>query len=217
MYVNYDKNYFFQKKCENISGGFYMKNEELIKLRENYNELINEKNKILALKSKIEELENNPVVKEYLDTISEYEKNKAKHIDPIEQEEDSYFVRVAVSRTDITPRDDYYVYMGTYKYTNEIDIIHAAHDIRVNRDDKDADYVVYSNLEAKSHSFDGTVEIPYSKVDEFESTHKIIVPKNVVSRDSYFYNLQEEYYETAILESEDKAIEKVNRLVRKYK
>ena len=191
-----------------------MKNEELIKLRENYNELMNERNKILALKSKIEELENNPVVKEYLDTISEYEKNKAKHIDPIEQEEDSYFVRVAVSRTDITPRDDYYVYMGTYKYTNEIDIIHAAHDIRVNRDDKNADYVVYSNLEAKSYSFDGTVEIPYSKADEFESTHKIIVPKNVVSRDSYFYKLQEEYYETAILESEDKAIEKVHRLVK---
>ena len=62
------------------------------------------------MKSKIEELENNSVVKEYLATIAEYETNKAKHIDPIEQEEDSYFVRMAVSRTDITPRDDYYVY-----------------------------------------------------------------------------------------------------------
>lgn len=194
-----------------------MKNEELIKLRENYNELINERNKILALKSKIEELENNSVVKEYLATIAEYEKNKAKHIDPIEQEEDSYFVRVAVSRTDITPRDDYYVYMGTYKYTNEIDIVHAAHDIRVNRDDKDADYVVYSNLEAKSSSFDRTIEVPYSKAYEFEKNHKIIVPENVFSRDSYFYKLQEEYYETAILESDDKAIEKVNKLVKKYK
>ena len=79
------------------------------------------------------------------------------------------------------------------------------------------DYLVYYNLEARVHSFEGTVEVQYSKADEFESTHKIIVPKNVVSRDSYFYNLQEEYYETAILESEDKAIEKVNRLVRKYK
>ena len=194
-----------------------MKSEELIKLRENYNELINERNKILALKSKIEELENNSVVKEYLATIAEYKTNKAKHIDPIEQEEDSYFVRVAVSRTDITPRDDYYVYMGTYKYTHEVDIVHAPHDIRVNRDDKDADYVVYSNLEARTHSFDGTIEIPYSKADEFESTHKIIVPKNVVSRACYLYDLQEEYYETAILESEEKAIEKVNRLVKKHK
>ena len=44
-----------------------MKNEELIKLRENYNKLINERNKILALKSKIEKLEKNPVVKEYLE------------------------------------------------------------------------------------------------------------------------------------------------------
>lgn len=192
-----------------------MKNEELIKLRENYNELINEKNKILALKSKIEKLEKNPVVKEYLDTISEYEDSKSKYVNPIEKKEDSYFVRTAVNQTTITPREDYYVYMGTYKYNNEMDIIHAPNDIRVNRNDKDADYVVYYNLEARAHSFEGHVEIPYSKADEFELAHKIIVPKNVISRESYFYDLQEEYYETVILESEDKAIERINKLVKK--
>ena len=104
--------------------------------------------------------------------------------------------------------------MGTYKYIHEVDIVHAPHDIRVNRNDKDADYVVYFNLEARTHSFDGTIEIPYSNANEFESTHKIIVPKNVISRESYFYDLQEEYYETVILESEDKAIEKINKLVK---
>ena len=191
-----------------------MRNEELIKLRENYNELINERNKILALKSKIEKLEKDPIVKEYLDTVLEYEDIKAKHVYPVEEKEDSYFVRRAVDKTSITPRKDYYVYMGTYKRTSEIDIIHAANDIRVNRNDKNADYVVYYNLEARVHSFEGTVEVPYSKADEFESTHKIIVPKNVVSSNSYFYDLQEEYYETAILESEAKAIEKVNKLVK---
>lgn len=191
-----------------------MRNEELIKLRENYNELINERNKILALKSKIEKLENDPIVKEYLDSVSEYEDIKAKHVYPVEEKEGSYFVRRAVDKTSITPREDYYVYMGTYKHTSEIDIIHAANDIRVNRNSKDADYVVYYNLEARVHSFEGTVEVPYSKADEFESTHKIIVPKNVVSSNSYFYDLQEEYYETAILESEAKAIEKVNKLVK---
>lgn len=191
-----------------------MRNEELIKLRENYNELINERNKILALKSKIEKLENDPIVKEYLDTVLEYEDIKAKHVYPVEEKEDSYFVRRAVDKTSITPRKDYYVYMGTYKHTSEIDIIHAANDIRVNRNDKNADYVVYYNLEASVHSLEGTVEVPYSKADEFESTHKIIVPKNVVSSNSYFYDLQEEYYETAILESEAKAIEKVNKLVK---
>lgn len=113
-----------------------MKNEELIKLRENYNKLINERNKILTLKSKIEKLEKNPVVKEYLDTISEYEDSKAKYVNPIEKKEDSYFVRTAINQTTITPREDYYVYMGTYKYTNEMDIMHAPNDIRVNRNDK---------------------------------------------------------------------------------
>lgn len=191
-----------------------MRNEELIKLRDNYNELINERDKILALRSKIEKLENDPIVKEYLDTVSEYEDIKAKHVYPVEEKEDSYFVRRAVDKTNITPRKDYYVYMGTYKHTGEIDIIHAANDIRVNRNDKNADYVVYYNLEASVHSLEGTVEVPYSKADEFESTHKIIVPKNVVSSNSYFYDLQEEYYETAILESEAKAIEKVNKLVK---
>ena len=114
--------------------------------------------------------------------------------------------------TKITPDEEIYVYMGSYKYNNEIDIIHGSHDIPVSRANDDADYVVYQNLEAKYYE---TVQIPYLKADEFESTHKIIIPQNVVSRQRYFYDLQSEYFETMIFESPEKAKEKVNRLIRK--
>ena len=55
----------------------------------------------------------------------------------------------------------------------------------------------------------------YKKADEFESTHKIIFPQNVASKQRYFYDLQSEYFETMVFESPEKAKEKVNRLIRK--
>ena len=47
------------------------------------------------------------------------------------------------------------------------------------------------------------------------STHKIIIPQNVVNRQRYFYNLQSKYFETMIFESPEKAKEKIIRLIKK--
>ena len=114
--------------------------------------------------------------------------------------------------TTITPDDEIFIYMGTYKYSDEIDIVHGSNDIQVSRTNRDANYVLYQNLEAKYYEF---VQIPYAKADEFEKNHKIIVPQNVVSSQKYFYDLQREYFETMVSESPLKAKEKVNRLIRK--
>lgn len=123
------------------------------------------------------------------------------------------FSDIAVRNTKITPDEEIYVYIGTYKYTDEVDIVHTPHDIPVSRTNPDANYVLYQNLEVRDVYKD--VRIPYSKADEFEATHKIIIPQNVVSRKIYFHDLQSEYFETMIFDSPERAKEKVNRLIRK--
>lgn len=85
-------------------------------------------------------------------------------------------------------------------------------DILVSRNNRDADYVIYQNLESK---YNGTIEVPYKEADEFEINHKIIFPQNVVSREAYFYKLQAEYFETMILESPEIASKKINKLIKK--
>ena len=194
-----------------------MLDTELQKLRDKYNSLIEEKERLIDLSNKIKELKKLPVIQEYLESTKEYKQIRSKDYtnDGLENQPNSYFVRNAFSHLDITPRNDYFVYMGTYRYTTEVDIEHGANDIEVSRNDKSADYVIYYNLEARTHSIDSSVIIPYSEADKFESTHKIIFPKNTLIKEKYFYDLQDEYYETAILESQEDAINKINKLVRK--
>lgn len=194
-----------------------MLDTELQQLRDKYNSLIEEKERLIDLSNKIKELKKLPVIQEYLESTKEYKQIRSKDYtnDGLENQPNSYFVRNAFSHLDITPRNDYFVYMGTYRHTTEVDIEHGANDIEVSRNDKSADYVIYYNLEARTHSIDSSVIIPYSEADKFESTHKIIFPKNTLFKEKYFYDLQEEYYETAILESQEEAINKINKLVRK--
>ena len=194
-----------------------MLDTELQKLRDKYNSLIEEKERLIDLSNKIKELKKLPVIQEYLESTKEYKQIRSKDYtnDGLENQPNSYFVRNAFSHLDITPRNDYFVYMGTYRHTTEVDIEHGANDIEVSRNDKSADYVIYYNLEARTHSIDSSVIIPYSEADKFESTHKIIFPKNTLIKEKYFYDLQDEYYETAILGSQEDAINKINKLVRK--
>lgn len=194
-----------------------MLDTELQQLRDKYNSLIEEKERLIDLSNKIKELKKLPVIQEYLESTKEYKQIRSKDYtnDGLENQPNSYFVRNAFSHLDITPRNDYFVYMGTYRYTTEVDIEHGANDIEVSRNDKSADYVIYYNLEARTNSIDSSVIIPYSEADKFESTHKIIFPKNTLIKEKYFYDLQDEYYETAILESQEDAINKINKLVRK--
>ena len=75
----------------------------------------------------------------------------------------------------------------------------------------DADYVLYQDIESKYLE----VKIPYEKANEFEKTHKIIIPPSVISGTKYFYNIQFEYFKTMILESPKVAKRKINKLIKK--
>ena len=76
----------------------------------------------------------------------------------------------------ITPTNDIYVYIGTYKYSDEIDIVHCSNDILVDRNNNKADYdvrtlckclnihhsVYYYHCNHKENSY----EIANQKLDE---------------------------------------------------
>lgn len=192
-----------------------MKKEELELLREEYKSLIRQKEEIIELERKIKLLEKLPEVKEYIEAINLYNEKTYKK-NNMEKKDNSYFINRIINTHKITPTNDIYVYIGTYKYSDEIDIVHCSNDILVDRNNNKADYCVYYNLEVGTYNINSSVEIPYIKADEFEKKHNIIFPNNVLRRKEYFYDLQNEYFETAILESEEKALEKIKKLFKKF-
>ena len=189
-----------------------MKIEELNELKEKVNRLKKKRDEVIDIKDKIKRLEETEEIKRYLNLLDLLKEKTTGSNTGIEKYTDKKIIDIAVCNTKITPDDEIYIYLGTYKYSDETDIVHGSNDIPVSRANHDANYVLYQNLEAKNHV---TVQIPYVKADEFESTHKIIIPQNVASRQRYFYDLQSEYFETMIFESPEKAKEKVNRLIKK--
>ena len=189
-----------------------MKIEELNELKEKVNQLIKEREKILEIQDEIKRLEETEEIKRYLNLLDLLEEKATGRNTGIENYTNKKIVDIALYNTKITPDDEIYVYLGTYIYSDEIDIVHGSNDIPVSRTNHNADYVLYQNIETKNYE---TVQIPYVKANEFESTHKIIIPQNVANRQRYFYNLQYEYFETMIFESPEKAKEKIIKLIKK--
>lgn len=191
-----------------------MKEEELIKLKEEVLYLKEKRDKVLKIQEEIKRLENTEEVKRYLDLLDIFAKNTTGRNTGIDKYTDDNIINIALNSTKITPDDEIYVYLGTYRYNDEVDIIHGTYDIPVSRYDCKASYDLYQNIESKD---DESIQIPSKESYKFEITHNIIVPLNVANRKEFFYDLQREYFKTMIFESPQKAKEKVKKLIRKLK
>ena len=123
-----------------------MKEELLIKIRE---ELESEKKKQEENNNKnkrIKELLKDEKVKEFLDlTGLNYEIGCTKKMVTDDIIASIYSKYLYLIKEDDT--NGLYVYLGTYKYNDEVDIVHGSRDYRVPYDSEDADYRVYQNIE----------------------------------------------------------------------
>ena len=123
-----------------------MKEELLTKMRE---ELEIEKQKLANYNRKIKrirELENDVNVQEFLKlTNLQYGSLPLKRVSSESLIESIFYQHL--HEMDEKDSNGIYVYLGTYKYTDEIDIVHSPHDIRVPYDSTVSDYRVYQNIE----------------------------------------------------------------------
>ena len=115
--------------------------------------------------------------------------------------------------------DNIYVYLGSYKASNEADIEHSLRDTRVFHGNNDEiDYKKYRNLEGAC--FDDVI-VPSDKCDEFEDENIIIYPRtNLFGK--YYCKVRNDFYKDALEDGIDKAKkkllsrEKTNYNIKKY-
>lgn len=116
-----------------------MNNTEIALARQKYNDLKLKQQEYKQMKQRILELEQNPIVQEYLnlvDLVKEQAENKR-----FEEHEmiSNAFEELALSTND---SNNILVYMGAYKYTVLVPIL-----VKTKNDYNDADYVLYRDLE----------------------------------------------------------------------
>lgn len=186
-----------------------MTEELLTKMKE---ELEIEKQKLANYNRRIRrirELENDGNVQEFLKlTNLEYESLLIKRISSDSLIEEVFYHHLH----EIEEKDTngIYVYLGTYKYTDEIDIVHSSHDISVSYYSPVADYRVYQNIEEWSSK-----QIPISKCEQFEKVHTILNPKVSITRKG-FYEIQKDFFIRAIKVNQESAKKMVLRKYRRH-
>lgn len=183
--------------------------EELLKLVKKDFEREKKRQKELKIKLKRKaNLEQNKWVKEYLELKEELDESFDKEL---VDKTDSQILRSSyasnVKQEDST--NNIYMYMGTYRRSNEIDVVHGANDYRIEYDSPKADYRLYKNLE---YEYDYEM-IPISQCCEFEKTHNFIHAKGYM-REAKFYKIQEEFIELAVKYGQEEACK---RILKKYK
>lgn len=183
-----------------------MKEELLIKIRKDLEE---EKRKLSEYNYKnkrIKELMKEKEVKEFLALIDlTYQVGSTKKMVTDDIIASMYYKYLYQIKDEDT--NEIYVYMGTYKYSEEMDIVHGSRDIRVQYDSIDADYRVYRNIEKSSSE-----QILINRCKEFEKTHTIINPK-IVCYDKTFYEIQKDFFIRAVKVNQESAKKLV---LRKY-
>ncbi len=184
-----------------------MKEETLNEIRRELQELKRKNEEINSKSRRLQELEEAENVKEYL-RLRGIKRLRIKGY--LETDEKELIPKVYYHYLNsISVLDTYkiYVYLGTYKSSQESDVEHGPNDIRTSYEDSKAEYRIFQDIELNSQ-----IVLPISKCKEFESSNKIIYlfGYRLWSR---YYEIQKEFFTTSVKSSQKEACKLI---LRKY-
>ena len=179
-----------------------MKEEMLQSIKKDYENQKELRDNTIKSLEKLKELENNEIVKEYLNLK---EKLQLLKYERIINQTDTEIINTLFRRNMYSNKDtnEIYVCLGSFKLDNVYDIEHGPSDFRVRRDDPTAEYRIYKDIENENY-----IQLAIDKCEKFENTHKVIIPKTILT-DKYYYELQKEFILTAVEEGQEKACQKI--------
>ena len=186
-----------------------MTNEELEKIRKKFKELQEKRTAILKLGEEIKLLEQNPTVKKYLELVELYEKNTLGKMDEFGKKTDEDLLHSSLCSVRINETNNIYVYIGTFQKNYEYDIEHGSPDYRVNKNDPNADYRIYRNLELMAYQDAYEIEVQIDDCEKFEQEHIVIYPKKTSLYNQFFLKTRDEFFKTSVYESQEKALERI--------
>lgn len=105
----------------------------------------------------------------------------------------------------IKDTNNIYYCFGTYKYNEETDLEHRSKDVLVDRNDPNAIYRLYVNIENEMD----IKKIPILDCKEFERNNHILNINNHYNGYEKYYELKDEFIKTSINESQEKAVIKI--------
>lgn len=159
------------------------------------------RDELKAIKKDITELKKNEFVKKYLNLIKKLDSNNNKKM--ISEQEMLYKI-FQTNRSSIKESNNIFVYLGTFQYSYDTDVEHGSYDYRVARENIDANYSAYENLETEK-----VLNIAISKRDIFEKENIIVFPQQANFEQAEFYKLQKLFISYCVKDNQTIAVAKI--------
>lgn len=178
------------------------KDIDAIKIR--YNDLIKIKQELLKTKQKIQELEQEPIVREYLGLIKQQEHDKlSSYYSVLELSDEDIFQKV-IDEVLIHSIGSIYVYFGDYRCVESEE--GGIQFIPITKSNEQVEYKQYKDIE---HNLSIGHMISLNDCEEFENKNIILFPPKLENKIEYFNRIRTMYFNIAIKYGKEKALEKV--------
>ena len=185
-----------------------MHNEEIEKIKKEYEHLKMVRKEIIDLEKQIKECEQNPIVRHYFELKEMLESDKSyEYYQTVNFNADQLLLYV-INNNKITNTNNIYVYMGTYRMNWDRNG-ECFEDFVVSFDDINADYSEYFNIELGVSDYNKKKLVSPIRREEFEKNNIVLYPPNGVDKYDYYNSVKIMYFDTAIKCGCDKALEKV--------
>lgn len=165
-----------------------MNDNELEQLREGYKTLSDKRNELNNLISLKKRLENTDIIKLYFEVLKEIEGYEDQSI---VNANDRTLMDKVIEKMNIKTSNGIYVYFGSYHGP----MCHISK---------------YMDIEKHHSSCD--IEISFDEREKFEKEHIILRPKNLGECEKLYNETRVIFFETCIVEGQEKAIEKVLKI-----
>lgn len=181
-----------------------MNSEEVKKIKEEYENLIETKRKMKYLLERKGKLERDPKVIEYIKLIGLIKPNDANIFKIIEHMSNKKVLSMAISRVNIENSNNIYICLGTYETAYDLDFDLCKQEFIVDYDSKNAEYSRFVELETSK-----VVDVPIEKRNQFEEENIILLPPENMNSVEFYTITKEKFFDDALTYGNDIALKRI--------
>lgn len=194
-----------------------MTNESYNNVKNKYNELISKRESIDELQSRLKKLEENKAkleldlnVQAYVSILEQIDQiiKMLPSLDERKSMTDEHLLWIAANQVILEQNtNNIYVYMGTYDYSSEGDIVHGSRVIELPDDSTDFGWKLYKNIELVDYYADKIV--PKQELGVFEKETTILYAPKDTFPDIFYRKVKKVFFETLIKFGQEEAVKKI--------
>lgn len=182
-----------------------MTDQDIKDIKNKYDRLIKIKADLLKKNRRIEELEQEATVREYLCLKEQLKSDKQSSFYSVLELSNEEILEKVINELLVANIGQIYVYFGAYKYVDS-GSEKIPNFMSISSNDEKVAYKEYKDIE---HDLSIGHMVPINECEEFEKENIVLFPSDEENKIEYFNKIRAMYFTTALKYGKEKALEKI--------